>query len=177
MTVLFPHSSSPELEPFAAPFGRMMLAFGRAHETVVALASLEFAQEADARQYVAGTEELPKKMRRLFRDRLDAPVFAQVGRYVKQFSQVAAERHHLIHGEWWFDPFDGGRLIVRRLHRGELTHALDVTTARIEEWTAALEEVAEELGAVYDTVRRGREAGQTIELLHGLHDRDGRPLG
>lgn len=158
MTVAFPRASSPELEPYIRPFGSMMLAYGRAHEAVVELALLEFANEADARQYVAGTEELPKKMRRLFRCKLDKHRFETMNRQLKRLSEVARERHNLIHGEWWFNPFNGGQLAVRRLHRNTLTHELHVTPDRINAWTAALEEIADELEMIQEGTQREREA-------------------
>lgn len=157
MAVLFPRSSSPELEPFVRPFGAMMLAFGRAHEAVVEFARLELPDEGEARRYVSGTEELPRRMRRLFRDKIDRARFARLDAALKRFTEVANERHHLIHGEWWFDPFDGGQLVVRRLHRGELTHAFHATPARIAAWTATLDGVADELETIWDGISMERE--------------------
>ncbi|MGU3284620.1 hypothetical protein [Methylobacterium mesophilicum] len=155
MTLLLPRASSAELEQYVVPFGQMMLAYGRAHEAVVELTRLELAEEAEAREYAAGTKELPKKMRRLFRGKLDKELFELMDACMKQFSKVAAERHHLIHGEWWFD---GKCLAVRRLHKGELMHALDITPACINEWSETLDNIADELDMVQDTTRRNREA-------------------
>ncbi|BAQ48140.1 hypothetical protein [Methylobacterium aquaticum] len=158
MTVAFPRASSPELKPYIRPLGSMMLAYGRAHEAVVDLALLEIANEVEARKYVAGTEELPKKMRRLLRCKLDGHRFEAMNRHLKRLSVVAKERHNLIHGEWWFDPFDGGRLVVRRLHRNTLTHELHVTPDQIDAWTATLEEIADELELIQEGASRELEA-------------------
>ncbi len=157
MTVAFPRASSPELEPYVHPLGRMMLAYGRAHEAVVELVALEIADEGGARKYASGTEDLPKRMRRLFRDKVNEHHFARMDAILKRFVEVANERHHLVHGEWWFDPFDGGRLVVRRLHRDELTHAFHITPAQIIEWTDALDEIADELEMIRDGIRWDRE--------------------
>ncbi|KAA0124289.1 hypothetical protein CIW48_08150 [Methylobacterium sp. P1-11] len=157
MTLLFPRASSVELERYVVPFGRMMLAYGRAHEAVVELVLLEITEEAEAREHVAGTKGLPKKMRRLFRDKLGKEEFELMNVCIKQFSEVASERHHLIHGEWWFD---GKCLVVRRLHKGLLMHALDITPARIDEWGETLDNIADELDIIQDTARRKREAAE-----------------
>jgi uncharacterized protein YecE (DUF72 family) len=135
----------------------MMLAFGRAHEAVVEFALLEHANEAEARQYIAGTEDLPRKMRRLFRDKIDRSHFVRMDHLLQNYSEVASKRHHLIHGEWWFDPFNGGRLVVRRLHRDELTHDFSVTPFQIEKWAESLEEIAEGLELVWDAIRMERD--------------------
>ncbi|AWN41984.1 hypothetical protein [Methylobacterium durans] len=161
MTVLFPDIDSPQLERFIAPFGRMMLAFGRAHEAVVELTLLEKPDEAEAREYVSGTADLPKKMRRLFREKIDTHWFGMVDVAVKRFARIAEERHHLIHGEWWFDEFDQARLVVRRLHKGQLHHSTDVTPERLEEWTSALVAAADDFELVFDAVRMSREAPQS----------------
>jgi hypothetical protein len=157
MTILFPSLSSPELEPFVAPFGRMMLAYGRAHEAVVELAMLEVCDEARARAFVQGTKELPKKMRRLMRKGLSQHHFNTMDRELKRYSVIAEERHHLIHGEWSFDVFDGGRLVIRRLFNGELIHTTNVTPRQLEEWAAALGEVGDALDTLEFAARRERE--------------------
>jgi hypothetical protein len=66
MTLLFPRSDSAELISFAAPFGRMMLAFGRASAAVMALVKRKVGTEKEAEQIIAvGSKYLPKRLRRL----------------------------------------------------------------------------------------------------------------
>jgi hypothetical protein len=93
----------------------MMLAFGRAVTAAIALAGLEFPTEAEAVTLVsqAGTKELPKRMRRLLRGKLDQHDFARADAALGRPRDIAERRHHLIHGEWWFNVFDRGLLEVR----------------------------------------------------------------
>jgi hypothetical protein len=49
MTIIFPRLGDPELEPYVAPFGRMMLAFGRATAAVIELVNK--CKEARPKQF------------------------------------------------------------------------------------------------------------------------------
>jgi hypothetical protein len=51
MTILFPRLGSRELQPYEAPFGRMMLAFGRAAAAIELVAKCK-GSEAAAVQFV-----------------------------------------------------------------------------------------------------------------------------
>jgi hypothetical protein len=53
MTILFPRLGSRELQPYEAPFGRMMLAFGRAAAAIELVAKCK------------GSEAAPSSTRRL----------------------------------------------------------------------------------------------------------------
>jgi hypothetical protein len=109
MTILFPRLGSLELKPYEAPLGRMMRAFGRAAAAAIELvAKRNGNNEAEAVRFVttAGTKSLPKSLRRLFRDKLDKDQDAKLRHAAAEYKAVADERHHLIHGEWWFNVCD-----------------------------------------------------------------------
>src|SRR5262245_21414213 len=105
MTILYPALGSAELKPYEAPFGRMMLAYGRAMAATTALVELRKADEGEAAIYVAeaGTKELPKRIRRLLRDKLTPGDFEKLDSAMTRFKAIAGKRHDLIHGVWWFD--------------------------------------------------------------------------
>jgi hypothetical protein len=52
MTILFPRLGSRDLQPYEAPFGRMMLAFGRATAAAIELVAKCKGSEAAAVQFV-----------------------------------------------------------------------------------------------------------------------------
>jgi hypothetical protein len=94
---------------------------------MITLADAALGSEAEAVRYISGTDQLPKKMRKLFRDKLDEYRFDQMDRAVKRFTEISEVRHHLIHGEWWFDHLEDGLLKVRRIWKGEVSHFVDLT--------------------------------------------------
>jgi hypothetical protein len=77
MTILFPSLGSDQLRPYEAPFGRMMLAYGRAIAATIALVATRTETEA---KFVAdaGTKELPKRIRRMFRSALNDEQFTKL---------------------------------------------------------------------------------------------------
>ena len=116
MTILFPRLGSLELKPYEAPFGRMMLAFGRATVAAIELVEKCKGSEAEAVLFVgtAGTKDLPKSLRKLFSNKLDKEQDAKLRHAAGEYKAVGDKRHHLIHGEWWFNVFENGGLNVRR---------------------------------------------------------------
>jgi hypothetical protein len=92
VTILSPRLHSPELKPYIEPFGRMMLAYGRAAVALVALAQLEHENEAAAVDFVdrSGTKDLPKQMRRLFRGKPEEDRFLQMGAAITRFKARSA---------------------------------------------------------------------------------------
>jgi hypothetical protein len=180
MTILFPRPNSPELKPYIEPFGRMMLAYGRAIVAVIALAQLEHESEAAAVDFVdsAGSQDLPKRLRKLFRGKLESDRFDQMDEAVKCFREISEKRHHLIHGEWWFDIFNGGHLAVRKVRRGKIEHLFDVTPDMLEEWALSLEGIADDLDEVWYSAdsRRSQLADeeqiQVQNMLNQAKDND-----
>ncbi len=63
-----PPVDSPELQPYAAPLGRLMLGYGRAVTAAIALAQCALGSEFKAAELVTN-DNLPKRMRKLFRVR------------------------------------------------------------------------------------------------------------
>jgi hypothetical protein len=159
MTLLFPRLDSPELAPFAEPFGRMMLAYGRATAAAIALARIECPSEADAVKFVnGGSKDLGKRLRRLFKGKLNSTQFARMNTTAKRFAQLAEHRNQLVHGEWWLNVFDDGRLQIRKLWRGKLKHTGEVTAEMLEGWARELDAIADELDEVEYQAKRARTA-------------------
>ena len=90
MTILFPRLGSPQLEPYEAPFGRMMLAFARATAAVIELViQVQGKGEAEVVRFVttAGTKDLPKKLRRLFKNKLDKEQDAKLRQVADEYKR------------------------------------------------------------------------------------------
>jgi hypothetical protein len=124
MTILFPSLGSDQLRPYEAPFGRMMLAYGRAIAATIALVAIRTETEAKAVEFVAdaGTKELPKRIRRMFRGALNHEQFKKLDASMTKLKSLADKRHHVIHGEWWFNVFENGQLEIRAVRRGKIKH-------------------------------------------------------
>jgi hypothetical protein len=145
MTILFPRLGSRELQPYEAPFGRMMLAFGRATAAAIELVAKCKGSEAAAVQFVtnAGTKDLPKRLRRLFKNKLDSEQDAKLRHAADEYKAVGDKRHHLIHGEWWFNVFENGELNIRRV-RLFIEHIEVVSADELENWATRLNAVADD---------------------------------
>ena len=121
MTSLFPSLGDPKLIPYEAPFGRMMLAYGR---VIVATIALVMIKESEARAVLcvteAGTKNLPKRVRRLLRSVLSHQQLEQLNEALNRLKTIAEKRHRLIHGEWWFNVFQNEQLEIRSVRPGRL---------------------------------------------------------
>jgi hypothetical protein len=152
MTILFPRLNSADLEPYVAPFGRMMLAFGRATTAAIELVEKCKGSEAEAVRFVSTTsaKDLPKKLRELLKNKLDKEQDEKLRHAAAEYKAVADERHHLIHGEWWFNVFEKGVLTVRNVRWKKNNSALIienrevVSPADLDQWAARLDAVADD---------------------------------
>jgi hypothetical protein len=154
MTILFPRLGSRELQPYEAPFGRMMLAFGRATAAAIELVAKCKGSEAAAVQFVtnAGTKDLPKRLRRLFKNKLDSEQDAKLRHAADEYKAVGDKRHRLIHGEWWFNVFENGELNIRRVRNKKIKnksvlfieHIEVVSADELENWATRLNAVADD---------------------------------
>jgi hypothetical protein len=150
MTIIFPRLGDPELEPYVAPFGRMMLAFGRATAAVIELVNKCKGSEAEAVRFVieAGSNDLPKRLQKLLKDKLNKEQHEKLRSAAAEYKAVADERHHLIHGEWWFNVFEDGVLTVRNVRWKENKLIIDnrevVSADDLEKWAIRLDAVADE---------------------------------
>jgi hypothetical protein len=149
MTILFPRLGSPQLEAYEAPFGRMMLAFARATAAVIELViQVQGKGEAEAVRFVttAGTKDLPKKLWRLFKNKLDKEQDAKLRQAADEYKAVGDERHHLVHGDWWFNVFENGVLTVRRVRKNKtalvIEHREVASAADLDNWAVRLNAVA-----------------------------------
>jgi hypothetical protein len=155
MTILFPRLNSRELGPFVAPFGRMMLAFGRAAAAAVELGCAAGLTEADAVLMMGrDAHELPKRLAGLLEGKLAEADCVLMNEAAARYKEVAEKRHHLVHGEWWFNVFAEGRLEVRKVWKGGIEHLDFVTPDTLDLWATTLEEIADDLDAIEYRVRR-----------------------
>jgi hypothetical protein len=163
MTILFPRLGSLELQPYEAPFGRMMLAFGRATEAAIELVSqVQGKGEAEAVRFVteAGAKELHKRLRRLFRSKLDKEQDEKLRHAAREYKAVGEKRNHLVHGEWWFNVFENGVLTVRAVRekkKGVLTIENEevVSADVLDDWANRLDTVADDFDDLEAQLRRG----------------------
>jgi len=155
MTILLPRLDNRELEPFVAPFGRMMLAFGRATAAAVELVRAAGLSEAEAVQMVGrDAHKLPKRLARLLEGKLKAEADSvQMKEAAERYREVAEKRHHLVHGEWWFNVFAEGRLEVRKVWDNRVEHFDFVTPETLDLWATTLEGIADDLDAIEYPVR------------------------
>ena len=112
--------------------------------------------EAEAVQFVttAGTKGLPKKLRRLFKNKnkLDKQQDAKLRHAADEYKAVGDKRHHLIHGERWFNVFENGELNVRRVRNKKIKnksvfiieHIEVVSADELDDWAAKLNAVADD---------------------------------
>jgi hypothetical protein len=169
MTILYPSLGSAELLPYEAPFGRMMLAYGRAIAATIALVTTYKDNEAEAVLFVteAGTKELPKRVRRVFRHKLKDNHYEQLDKAMTSLKALAEKRHQLIHGEWWFNVFKNGELTIRgvRSQRSSkknndvsltIGHRNSVSIHDLNEWAKELNEIADVLDNIEHRFRNTR---------------------
>jgi hypothetical protein len=126
----------------------MMLAFGRATEAIIELVTKRKGSEAEAVRFVvnAGTNDLPKKLRQLFKNKLDKEQHAKLCHAAAEYKAVADERNHLVHGGWWFNVFENDVLTVRRWDKKALIieDREVVSASDIDDWATRLDAVADE---------------------------------
>ncbi len=147
MAVIFPKPDDPKIEPYIVPFGRMMLAYGRAFSAVIEIVAFAKGDEAAAVKFVkeAGIKDLPKRVEALVRSQLDAPALDKISDALDRLKTIGQRRHSLVHGEWWFNDFDGGGLEVRHLQRGAIVYLDPLTPDTLEQWATELVEVGNDL--------------------------------
>jgi hypothetical protein len=121
MTVIFPHPDDENLTSFLAPFGRMMFGYSRA---MVALREVALGVIGDEEKTVRFMLSVKSNtMAAKFRE-LCAPTFepdrldALLG-HIATLTNLYRRRNMIVHGEWWFNVFEGGGLLVRDWDRDE----------------------------------------------------------
>jgi len=161
MTILYP--SRPELQAYEAPLGRMMLAYGRAMAAVVALVEAYEGDEAKAVLFIdeVGTDQLPKRVRGLFRGRLETKLFDVLSEALTNFKMIAVKRHYLIHGHWYFDHFKKGQLTIRSARQQKnkkikIDRLGDVSIRDLDQWADQLDEIADILDDIEFAFRSAR---------------------
>lgn len=156
MTILFASRGSDQLRPYEAPFGRMMLAYGRAIAATIALVAIRTETEAKAVEFVAdaGTKELPKCMRRMFRGALNHEQCKKLDASMTKLKSLADRRHHVIHGEWWFNVFENGQLEIRAVRQGKIKHMSTVSAHDLGQWALELDDIADVLDDIEFYSRR-----------------------
>src|ERR1700722_15087570 len=156
MTILFPSLGNDQLRPYEAPFGRMMLAYGWAIAATIALVATRTETEAKAVEFVAdaGTKELPKRMRRMFRGALNHEQFKKLDASMTKLKSLGDRRPHVIHGEWWFNVFENGKLEIRAVRQGKIKHMSTVSAHELGQWALELDDIADVLDDIEFYCRR-----------------------
>lgn len=166
----------------------MMLAYGRAIAAIIALAAAALGSEAKAVLWFnqTGTDQLPKRARRIFRGELNESELAELSAAVTKLKRMARKRHQLIHGEWWFNAFENGQLTIRgvRTRRSKdqswlqklatvcrvrkkkedeivgmkIEHLATISVEDLDGWAQELNQIADVLDNVEHTFRKSRRA-------------------
>jgi len=138
----------------------MMLAYGRANAAIVALVATIKGDEAEAVAFVesAGMKELPKRLRHIVRGKLKADQFKQLSTSLTALKRLADKRHQLIHGEWWFNVFEGDELTIRGVRPGKkltIKHLATISAGDLDDWAQQLDEIADALDVIEHHCRHG----------------------
>lgn len=146
MTVIFPHPHDDSVAPFLAPFGRMMFGYGRAMVALREVAQWVLGSEEKAVEFMRGVNS--KNMVKEFR-KLCAPGFSneqldELLKHIAALSDLYQRRNIIVHGEWWFDVFDGDILRVRDWDRsaGEPIHDKTITPETLDALASEFDEVS-----------------------------------
>src|SRR5215212_2260010 len=105
MTVIFPHPHDPLLAPFVEPFGRMMLAYGRAMVAVREIAHVHLGCEEKAVKFMRGvkSDNLVEEVTDLCAPTLDPDRLNDLRAYCEKLAELYRRRNRIVHGEWWFN--------------------------------------------------------------------------
>jgi hypothetical protein len=149
MTVIFPNIDDENLLPFLAPFSRMMFGYGRAMVALREVAIMVLGDEDKAVRFMLKVKS--NTMVEKFRD-LCAPTFepdrldALLG-HIATLTDLYRRRNMIVHGEWWFNVFEGGELQVRDLDReeGGPIHDETVTPESLDMLAREFDEVSSDI--------------------------------
>jgi|SRR5262245_52882551 len=158
MTFLYPAIDSPELQPYAAPFGRVMLGYGRAITAAIALAKRsKLRTEMKAAKLVNNNSNgLPDDMRALFCGKLKKADFEALSRALDRMKEIAKDRNQLVHGEWWFDVFADGQLQTRNVKRNSIEHGKSYSPELLNQYAVELDDIADEFDRIENMLRQRR---------------------
>lgn len=158
MTFLYPAIDSPELQPYAAPFGRLMLGYGRAVTAAIALAKRsKLRTEIKAAQLVNNnSKRLPDDMRALFRRKFKKEDFEALGRALDRMKEIAHDRNQLVHGEWWFNAFEGEQLQTRNVKNNRIIHGKSFSPDLLNQYATDLDAIADEFDRLENVLRQRR---------------------
>ena len=169
MTILYPEIDSPELKPYAAPLGRLMLAYGRAVAATISLAEYKLGSEIKAAQLVnKDSDKLPKRMRKLFRGDLKGDNFKAFSHALTRMKIIAAERHQLVHGQWWL-KFVGGHLQTRNVQNGRIKHTKPFSPHLLEQYASELDSIATQFDDLEMSLPR-LSGGELLARLGRMRD-------
>jgi hypothetical protein len=132
----------------------MMLAYGRAIAAVIALVTVIVGDEAKAVAFVdsAGMKELPKRVQKIAKGKLSRQIFDELSTSLTNLKGIAEKRNQLIHGEWWFNVFKGGRLTIRGVRAGKkgatIKHLGTVSSDSLDQWAKQLDEIADSFDGI-----------------------------
>ena len=149
MTVIFPHIDDENLLPFLAPFSRMMFGYGRAMAALREVALTVLGDEDKAVRFMLKVKSTT--MVEKFRE-LCAPTFEQdqlhalLG-HITTLTDLYRRRNMIVHGEWWFNVFEGGVLLVRDWDRDEggPVHDETVTPESLDQLAREFDDVSSDI--------------------------------
>jgi hypothetical protein len=149
MTVIFPHIYDKELEPFLEPFSRMMFGYGRAMNALREIAIMVKGDEVQAARFLltVNSATMVGKFRDLCEPTFEPDRLDELLGYIGKLSELYRRRNVLVHGEWWFDAFDGSGLSVRDwdTRKGEPIHVEAVTPESLEQLAREFDEVSSDI--------------------------------
>jgi hypothetical protein len=132
----------------------MMLSFGRVIAAAIALAERAIGDELVAARIVTqDTNGLPKRMRQTLRGKIPDDDLKLMSAALDKLKVIAVERHHMVHGEWWFNVFENGQLEIRNI-RPDSIEGITITADAILRHAHDLEEIADLLDDVDFRLRR-----------------------
>jgi hypothetical protein len=107
-----------------------------------------------------------------------------------KLKSLADKRHHVIHGEWWFNVFENGQREIRAVRQGKIKHMSTVSAHDLGQWALELDDIADVLDDIefYCRTACGRRLNEAKRFSQGLalhltvnshagSERTGLPLG
>lgn len=150
MTIIFPEPHDPVLSPYLEPFARMMFGYGRAMVALREIAQAFHDSEREAVEFMSrciNSKTMVKEFRKLCEPTFQPEQLAQLLELCATLADLHRRRNRIVHGEWWFNPFDGGGLRIRDWDKdvGAPVHDETVTPELLDQLANEFDAVSREL--------------------------------
>ncbi|TFV39403.1 hypothetical protein E4K66_13440 [Bradyrhizobium frederickii] len=149
MTVIFPHPDDEQVEPFLAPFGRMMFGYGRAMIALREVAEAVLGSEEKAVDFMRGVKSsnMVEKFRDLCAQTFEDGQLNELLKHIETLSSLYQRRNIIVHGEWWFNVFEDDALSVRDWDRkaGEPIHDETITPETLDQLAIEFDDVSQDI--------------------------------